>query len=282
MRNTHRIWIAGANGRLGQAIYKLLDLCEYEVLNTDIEDVDITNAEEVITFSDRNRFDIIVNCAGMTDLDECEKNLEMAYKVNALGARNLSIAARKHDSKIIHISTDDVFGGSKTSPYTEFDLPNPTTVYGKSKLAGEFFVKEFAPRHMIIRSSWLYGEGDSFVKAILDAADNSTSVKVAVDQVASPTSAVELAKFIVSILNTSEYGTYHATCKGQCSRFEFAKEILKAAGKQADIIPVPTGESVTSDRPRYTVLDNFMLRISGVYEMKNWQTALEEYIKKLN
>ena len=135
---------------------------------------------------------------------------------------------------------------------------------------------------MIIRSSWLYGEGDSFVKAILDAADNSTSVKVAVDQVASPTSAVELAKFIVSIMNTSEYGTYHATCKGQCSRFEFAKEILKAAGKQADIIPVTTGESVTSDRPRYTVLDNFMLRISGVYEMKNWQTALEEYIKKLN
>lgn len=282
MRNIKKIWIVGANGRLGQAINDLLDRREVEVLNTDIDDVDITDSESLMLYGDMNRPDIIINCAGLTDVEVCEREIERAYKVNALGARNLSIVAFKIGAKLIHISTDDVFSGESNVPYSEFDLPHPKSVYGKSKLAGESFVKDFVNKYIIIRSSWVYGTGENFVKDLLELAKTQDTIQIADNQYGAPTSAVELAKLVIYLMNTTEYGLYHGTCEGYCSRYEFAKEVLDLAGAKAKLEAVSTKRAeLASKRPAYCVLDNFMLRISGGYKMPSWQGALADYIKKL-
>lgn len=280
----HKIWISGANGQIGTAINKAVDKLKYEMLNTDIEDLDITNTEEVLRFGEVNRPDIIINCSGMTDIAACEKDRETAFKINALGARNLSIIAGKLQAKLVQISTDDVFDGRGGKPYTEFDETNPFTIYGKSKLAGENYVKEFTGRHFIIRSSWVYGEGENFVSSLLKKAKEKDRepLSIASDQFGSPTSAKELAAFILHLIRTSEYGTYHATNKGVCSRYEFAQEILKLAGIQAQMVPVPARQSdFSAVRPAYAVLDNFIMKLVDVYDFPDWHVSLEAYMKEL-
>ena len=277
-----KVWIAGASGQIGRALNDVLDPMEIEALNTDLDELDITDTDEVINFGTVNRPDVIINCTGITDTDECEKNPEHAYRVNALGARNLSIVARKCGSKIVQLSTDDVFDGQSKKPYTEFDDTNPLTVYGRSKRAGENYVKEFTHKHFIIRSNWVYGQGGrNFVNRVLEAADQGRALAVAEDQYGSPTSAKDLARIILHLIRTNEYGTYHATCQGVCNRYEFAKEILRLAGKEEQLNPVPTPQSdLSSARPAYAVLDNFILRIIDVYEMPDWKDSLEEFMKE--
>ena len=278
--NGMSVWIAGARGQLGYAIYKILhENVNVEVLTSDL-DVDVRNMVDVDSFASMNHPDVIINCAGMTDLAMCERNVEEAYRVNALGARNLSIAARKVNAKLIHISTDDVFDGTAKQPLNEFDRTNPLTVYGKSKLAGEMFVRELAPKHMVVRSSWIYGNTkNNFVSYILEELLTEDTIFVPVDQVSTPTSAVELAKFIVKLVNSSEYGIYHASCEGMCSRYEFAKEIVRLSGKNVNIEPLTAGENPSVvNRPRYTLLDNFMMRVSGIYEMPDWKEALAAFM----
>ena len=276
-----KVWIAGANGQIGRALNDMLDPMEIEALNTDIDELDITDTDEVLNFGTINRPDVIINCTGITNTDECEKNPEHAYRVNALGARNLSIVARKCGSKIVQISTDDVFDGKSKKPYTEFDDTNPLTVYGRSKRAGENYVKEFTHKHFIIRSNWVFGKGNNFVNRVLEAADQGRALAVAEDQYGSPTSAKDLARIILHLIRTNEYGTYHATCQGVCNRYEFAKEILRLAGKEEQLNPVPTSQSdLSSARPAYAVLDNFILRIIDVYEMPGWKDSLEEFMKE--
>ena len=208
-----KIWLAGAAGQLGQAINEVVDPLEMELLNTDKEELDITVIDDVLSFGEVNRPDVIINCAGVTDLKTCHDDPETAYRVNALGARNLSIVAAKTGAKFVQISTDDVFDGKTTKPYSEFDDTNPITVYGRSKLAGENYVKEFTAKHFIIRSNWIYGSGNNFVKHILEAAKNRQVLDVASDQFGSPTSALDLARLVLHLVQTNEYGTYHATCQ---------------------------------------------------------------------
>ena len=178
-----KVWIAGANGQIGRALNDVLDPMQIETLNTDLDELDITDTDEVINFGSINRPDVIINCTGITDTDECEKNPEHAYRVNALGARNLSIVARKCGAKIVQLSTDDVFDGKSKKPYTEFDDTNPLTVYGRSKRAGENYVKEFTHKHFIIRSNWVYGKGgNNFVNRVLETAEKGQALSVASDQ----------------------------------------------------------------------------------------------------
>lgn len=274
-----KIWVAGASGQLGQAINEVVDPLEMELFNTDKEELDVTVIDEVLSFGEINRPDIIINCAGVTDLKLCHDDPEEAYRVNALGARNLSIVAARTGAKFVQFSTDDVFDGKTTKPYSEFDDTNPITVYGRSKLAGENYVKEFTSKHFIIRSNWIYGSGNNFVKHILEAAKSRQTLDVASDQFGSPTSALDLARLVLHLVQTNEYGTYHATCQGVCSRYEFAQEILKLAGEELKVNPVPTAESeYSSVRPAYAVLDNFILRIINTYEMPKWKKSLEEYM----
>ena len=261
-----KVWIA-------RALNDVLDPMQIEALNTDLDELDITDTDEVINFGTVNRPDVIINCTGITDTDECEANPEHAYRVNALGARNLSIVARKCGSKIVQLSTDDVFDGQSKKPYTEFDDTNPLTVYGRSKRAGENYVKEFTHKHFVIRSNWVYGHGGhNFVNRVLAAAEAGNGLSVASDQFGSPTSAKDL-------ISTNEYGTYHVTCRGVCSRYEFAQEILKLAGKDIELRAVPTEQSdLSAVRPPYAVLDNFILRIIEVYDMPDWKESLKEYM----
>ncbi|MCF2554485.1 dTDP-4-dehydrorhamnose reductase [Faecalicatena contorta] len=276
-----KVWIAGSGGQIGTAINEMLDPLEIEVFNTDERELNITNTDEVLSFGEINRPDVIINCAAVTDPEQCEKDPEHAYRVNALGARNLSIVARKVGAKIVQFSTDDVFDGLSKRPYTEFDDTNPKTVYGRSKRAGENYVKEFTGKHFIIRSNWVYGKGNNFVEKVLKAAEDKKPLSVASDQFGSPTSANDLAKLVLHLIHTNEYGTYHVTSQGVCNRYEFAKAILEITGKEVALKSVPTSESDLSyARPAYAVLDNFILRIIHLYEMPHWRSALEEYLKE--
>lgn len=235
----------------------------------------------MLNFGEINRPDVIINCAGVVDVELCEANPELAYRVNALGARNLSIVARKVGAKIVQLSTDDVFDGFSKVPYSEFDDTNPKTVYGRSKRAGENYVKEFTHKHFVVRSNWVYGEGNNFVNNVLAAAKEGRDLPVASDQFGSPTSAKDLARLILHLIKTNEYGTYHVTCQGVCSRYEFAQEILKLAGMETGLRAVPTAESqLSSARPAYAVLDNFILRIIDLYQMPQWKDSLKEYMEE--
>lgn len=276
-----KVWIAGAGGQIGKALNEVIDPMEIEINNTDLEELDITVIDEVISFGEINRPDVIINCAAITDPSLCEANPELAYKVNALGARNLSIIARKIGAKIVQLSTDDVFDGQSKVPYCEFDDTNPLTVYGRSKRAGERYVKEFTHKHFVIRSNWVYGGGNNFVNRIMSKANEQEVLRIATDQFGSPTSAKDLARLILHLIRTNEYGMYHATCQGVCSRYEFAREIFRIAGMDVKIEPVSTSESeFSSSRPEYAVLDNFILRIIDVYAMPDWKISLKEFMEE--
>lgn len=271
-----RVWIAGAGGRLGSALYhRFSGNTDYKLVTSD-RDVPIEDAREAGRFADLNHPDVIINCAGLTDVRACEEKPEEAYKINAIGARNLAVAARRIDAKLIQISTDDVFGGDDDAALCEFDDAHPTTMYGKSKYAGEKLVRELTDKHVIVRSSWLYGVGSyDFVDRVLDNAKKDGKVVLPEDEISSPTSADALAGFIECLMHTREFGLYHASCDGSCSRAEWAREILRLNGM--DHIPVISAAENTELRPRFTLLDNMMLRITGLYQMPDWKTALADY-----
>ena len=274
-----KIWICGSGGRVGRKMVQLLKKEPVELLLTDRDCVDITNYGDVIEYASLNRPHYIVNCAGMTDVAACETRREQAYSVNALGARNLSVAARMGKARMVQLSTDDVFCGDAVEPYTEFDTPAPQSIYGKSKLAGENFVREFCSRHIIIRSSWIFGDGGSYLNRIFAMAKEGKEIKAAVDQLASPTGASFLAQKVVELMKLAPDGLYHVTGQGSCSRYEFAETALKLAGIEAKVTPVTAVEDVlTHMRPSYSVLDNMMLRISGIPLLPDWDKMLQEYL----
>jgi len=273
-----KIWISGANGHVGSALVKMLDFEKYKFIATDKNEVDITNMESVHSFCKINRPDIIINCSGLTDLQECEENPDMAYAVNAVGVRNIAQEAQEIGAKLIQISTDDVFGTTENdTPLNEFDDIAPRSIYGKSKAAGEKFMRALMSRYVIIRSSWVYGVGRDYVSQVLDAAKKGGTFAAPSNQFSSPTSAKELAKVIMQFIEQEYYGTYHVVCKGCCSRYEYAQEILRLSGNEDKLTLVPSSDA-TDARPKYSVLDNMMIRISKIEEPADWKTALKEYL----
>lgn len=272
-----KIWITGAEGHIGTALLDLLEGVEYQLLPTDIEEVDITKIDEVTQFVHVNRPDVVINCAGLTDVQECENNVDEAYRVNAIGVRNVALAANEVNAKVIQISTDDVFDKESRVPYNEFDNVHPRTIYGKSKESGEKILTQLLNRFVIIRSSWIYGIGRDFVDEVLRNVGQGKTMEVPNNQYAAPTSAKELAKVIRYFIDNEEYGLYHVVCPGSCSRYEFARTILEYSGKagELDLYPVVIEDSA---RPTYSVLDNMMLRLTGIEEPKDWKAALKEYL----
>ncbi|MBU5435697.1 dTDP-4-dehydrorhamnose reductase [Pseudoflavonifractor sp. MSJ-37] len=278
MSITTRIWIAGAGGRLGSALCRRFDRnIAYKLVTSD-RDLPVEDSREIGRFADLNHPDVIINCAGLTDVHLCEEKPEEAYKVNAIGARNLAVAARRIDAKLIQISTDDVFDGTGDAPLCEFDDAHPVTMYGRSKYAGERLVGELTDKHVIVRSSWLYGAGaDDFITRVMDAAARDSVVRLAEDEISTPTSAEALAGFIDCLIHSREFGLYHASCEGGCSRSEYAREILRLAGMEDVPVVVEEGTGARVLRPRYTLLDNMMLRITGLYRMPDWKAALRDH-----
>ena len=282
MFGRNSIWLAGAKGQLGQAILREIKAQnELIVVLTTDQDVDITDMAEVSRFVITNHPSVIINCAGMTDVAACDADKVKAYKVNALGARNMAAAARMVDAKIIHVSTDDVFAGDSQEELTEFDVTVPTSVYGKSKLAGEMMVRELNPKHLVIRSSWSYGEGKNFMTDLIAKVDAGEKVEVACDQVSTPTSMDALAKGILSLMRGNEYGVYHVSCEGSCTRYEFAKKILELTGKDVSLIQPVLAKDIKDghQRPIHSVLENLMMKMTGIYTMPEWEDDLEEYLK---
>lgn len=278
-----KIIVTGCNGQLGRAVNKLYaGNNEYEFVNTDVGELDITQIDEVMTFAREVKPYAIINCAAHTAVDACETEEDKAYRINAIGPRNLSIAATETGAKMVHISTDYVFDGKGSRPYKEFDAVGPQGMYGITKLAGENFVKDFADKYFIIRTAWLYGDGKNFVKTMLRLSETHDTVRVVRDQVGSPTSAEELAKAIAYLLPSENYGLFHGTCEGDCSWAEFAREIFRLAGKSTVVDAITTEEyGAAAARPAYSILDNYMFKLTTDFMFADWHEAIEKYMREV-
>ena len=276
-----KIIITGAQGQLGQELVKQLDKkYEYDVIKTDRDTLDITNIENVNTFILEQNPDVVINCAAHTAVDLCETDMENAYKINAIGPRNLAIACEKAGAKLVQVSTDYVFDGNGVRPYREDDITCPNSVYGTSKLMGENLVREFCSKYFIVRTAWLYGEGNNFVRTMLKLSETNSELNVVNDQIGSPTSTVDLAKAIIDLIHTEHYGIYHGTCEGECSWYDFAKKIFEIKNIDIKVNPVTSDEfKRPAPRPKYSVLDNFMLKLVGLNSFREWEDSLEEYLK---
>ena len=276
-----KILVTGCNGQLGKAIQKEYESEAAELILTDVADLDITDNAQVLQFVREHKPQVIMNCAAHTAVDLCEEQWDLAYRINAIGPRNLAIAATQTGAKLMHISTDYVFSGDGDHPYTEFDPVGPNSAYGKTKLEGERFVQQFAKNYFIIRTAWLYGDGKNFVKTMLKLSETRDNVSVVKDQFGSPTSAKELAKMMHHLEPTENYGLFHGTCEGSCSCADFADEIFRLAGLPTKVNHITTEEyGSATRRPAYSVLDNYMLRLTTDFRMADWQDAIREYMEE--
>ncbi|AMK16119.1 dTDP-4-dehydrorhamnose reductase [Methanobrevibacter olleyae] len=277
-----KILITGAYGMLGSDLREILK--NHELIATGFKELDITNEEKVIEFICENSPEIVINAAAYTAVDDCETNYDDAYAVNAIGPRNLAIACNKIDIPLIHISTDYVFDGSKNTPLLEDDELGPQSAYGKTKLEGEKFIQENTEKYFILRTAWLYGvHGGNFVQTMLNLAKEHDKITVVNDQIGSPTFSYDLAKGISNLLNSEKYGIYHLTNEGECSWYEFAKDIFELSKIDLKLIPVSTEEFPRpAPRPHYSVLSNEKWIKAGFPPMRNYKEALNEYLALLN
>jgi dTDP-4-dehydrorhamnose reductase len=291
-----KLLITGSNGQLGSELKKILgsgisELGEIPVIYKgalndciDVVELDITNLSAVREYVGNSKPDVIINCAAYTNVDGCETNQDDAFKVNAIGARNLAMAAEAAGAKMVHISTDYVFAGDGSKPYCESDICNPKSVYGATKYLGEQYVRDFCSRYFIVRTAWLYGYvGKNFVKTIMKAGRERRVLKVVNDQIGNPTNAADLAYHILKIAATDEYGIYHCTGNRECSWYEFTCKIIEYSGIDAIVTSCTTEEYPSkTKRPAYSALDNMMLRCTVGDEMRNWQDAIKYFLEHYN
>ena len=287
-----KILITGCNGQLGRAIQKEYSndnidfICTDVVQGSGITMLDITKVEKVLELVRSTKPDVIINCAAHTNVDKCEEQWNLAYQINAIGPRNLSIAATDVNAKMIHVSTDYVFDGNGTHPYTEFDEVGPVSAYGKTKLEGERFVQSFAQKFFILRTAWLYGDGKNFVKTMLRLSETHDEVNVVCDQLGSPTSASELARMIHFLEKTENYGLFHATCEGDTNWAGFTEEIFRLADRTTKVNHVTSEEykkmnPASANRPAYSILENYMIKLTSDFRMEDWHDAIAQYIQEI-
>ena len=274
-----KLLLAGASGQLGQALIRMAATHGWEVVATDVVQMDITDPQAIALQLDRHRPDVVMNAAAATRVDDLEHDADLALKVNGLGPRNLAVACRRRGVKLIHISSDYVFDGTKDSPYLEWDAPRPLSVYGRSKLLGEELVREQCADHFIVRTAWLYGlPGPNFITAILGKGRTGQGLKVVNDQRGTPTSAPALARQLLALAGTEAFGTYHATCQGETTWFGFARLILSTAGLETPVTPCTTAEYPRpAVRPANSVLENRFLQLHGLDCMPPWEAAFREF-----
>ncbi|GFP19254.1 dTDP-4-dehydrorhamnose reductase [Candidatus Hakubella thermalkaliphila] len=278
-----KILITGSAGQLGKELLKILPE-RHQVIGYG-RDMDVTDYAQVVAKVADARPDLIIHCAALTNVDFCETNPEVNYRVNTLGTENVALAAQKLQASLVYISTDYVFDGEKGSPYLEYDLPRPLNHYGLAKLAGERIIESLLDHYFIVRTSWLYNkEGKNFVSAMLRLAKEKDELRVVNDQIGTPTYAPDLAQCISKLIETDYYGIYHASNEGSCSWYDFAREILELAGfKKVRVIPITSEEyGSPTKRPKYSVLDNFCSRERGIFQMRDYRSALKEFFQCYN
>ena len=291
-----KILITGSNGQLGNELQKIIstgtaeiatiseEIKNSEVFALDVDKLDITNLEQVKTVLKELNPDVVINCAAATNVDGCEANKDLAFKINALGPRNLAMVAEEIGAKLVQVSTDYVFRGVGDIPLNEADIVHPVSSYGKTKLLGEEFVREFSSKYYIVRTAWLYGYvGHNFVYTMMKLGKDRETLSVVNDQLGNPTHANDLAYHILKLIQTEEYGVYHCTGKGECSWYDFATEIMKLSGRNCKVNPCTSAEYKamypnSADRPAYSSLDNMMLRCTVGDEMRDWREALKTFM----
>jgi dTDP-4-dehydrorhamnose reductase len=281
-----KIAVIGANGQLGSDLVVAFSENGDAVCGLTHGDVEISDLPSVSRALVDIRPQVIVNTAAMHHVENCEREPEKAFAVNALGPRNLALVARDLGAVLLHVSTDYVFDGSKGSPYVEEDNPRPLNAYGVTKLAGEHFVSATTTKQFVIRTSGLYGKspcrakgGLNFIELMLKLAKERGEVRVVDSEVVSPTSTAELAEQIVRLSRSDCYGLYHATAEGSCSWYEFAREIFALTDTPVRLkAAAPDEFPAKVARPKYSVLENRALQSRGLNAFKPWQEGLHKYL----
>ncbi len=270
-----KVLVAGAGGQLGLELAQQLPRKGHEVIALTRKELDITDAGAVSDALEEHRPGLVVNAAAYTDVDGCESEVGLAYAGNTLGPRNLALHCERSGCALLHVSTNYVFDGESEAPYQPFDPPNPASVYARTKLAGEEYVKQLCGRWYVVRSAGVYGRGHNFVRTMLRVGRERDSLKVKDDEFISPTYARDLAGGIAEIAGSGLYGLYHVTNSGSCSWYEFAREIFDLAGIDVEVAPVPASEyPLPADRPA-----NGLLADPAAPKLRHWREALVEYLK---
>jgi dTDP-4-dehydrorhamnose reductase len=280
-----KILIIGANGQLGTDLVTILR--HHQLAPLTHREIEVCDYQGTRNILEEYKPQVIINTSAYHRVDLCEDYLEETFKVNTYAVRNLAKICQDLGSVLVHLSTDYVFGGERKSPYREEDLPHPLNVYGVSKLAGEYFVRQICQRHFLIRTSGLYGvagasgKGGNFVELMIRLAQEEKPIKVVKDQILTPTYTKELAKKIAQLIETGEYGLYHVTNNGQCSWYEFARAIFEMVGLHPDLSATTSEEfGAQAKRSHYSVLENAHLRKIGLDNLSSWRKALGQYLRE--
>lgn len=281
-----KVLLTGANGQLGRALHSLLGKdAKYQVVYTDVDTLDLTDADAVDNLIGGHGFNYVVNCAAYTDVNRAETDEMTCRRVNADAVANIAKSSHKHDAKLIHVSTDYVFNGEQFHPYVETDEPDPQSAYGRTKLAGETLLSSFAPDGIIIRTAWLYSEnGNNFLKTMLRLGNEKHEISVVSDQIGTPTYTTDLAIAIKAILDADEWhsGIYHFSNEGVASWYDFATAIMKIAKLECKVNPISTKDYPTpAKRPFYSVLDKTLIKDTYGIEIPHWEKSLLQCINNI-
>ena len=274
-----KIFLTGANGQLGRELQKRLTGTDF--MATDLPEMDITDVETVAAMIGDYKPDAVIHCAAYTQVDVAEEKMDLAWRINVIGAQNVAMACRSVNASMVYISTDYVFDGKLGRFYTEFDAVNPLGVYGKSKYAGEVLARQANEKLYVLRTAWLYGEGPNFVRTMLKLGQERDELQVVNDQYGCPTSTVDLAEAVLRIIGTGRYGTYHVVGSGVTTWHGFARKVFELSGNtRVRVMPVTTEQFVRPAlRPAYSPLDTRLLRLALGWSPRPWEEALTEYLQ---
>jgi len=282
-----KILVTGANGQLGRSMRRLAEKYpQFDFVMTDVEELDICNNAAVMSFVEEKKPDFIVNCAAYTAVDNAEDNEPLCTKLNCEAVRNIGQAAQTVGARVVHISTDYVFNGRNFQPYTEDDEPNPASVYGRTKLAGEIALQASCRESVIIRTAWLYSEfGKNFVKTMLRLCRERDEIRVVFDQIGTPTYAGDLAQAVMSVVVSAEAGSfapgiYHFTDEGVCSWYDFTVKIVEIAGLSCHVVPIETKDYPSkAERPHFSVLNKSKIKSTYGIDIPHWETSLKKMLE---
>ncbi len=276
-----KVVITGGSGRLGKDLFNVFER-DHTVSAPSRKELEITSFEQVNQYFDAVQPEILIHSAAMADADVCQLDPAKAFWVNTMATQNLALACQKHRTTMVFISTDYVFDGTSGTPYTEFDLPNPINVYGKTKLAAEKFIEQSVEKNFIIRTAWLFGAyAPNFLSSVLDAARTGQPMRAAFDQSGSPTSTIDLSEAILELVNTPFYGIYNIVNRGGLTWYEYARLILTIARTDAMIEPIRKEQRGPAPRPGNTILNPLSLDLRGIYNMPEISDAISRCVYSL-
>ena len=282
-----RVFITGADGMLGRDVCKIFrndhTITEFDISLNSKDD--ITKRDHLWSILKEKQVEYILHLAAKTDVDDCERNPDEAFRNNTIGTKNLALYCFENDIPMVYISTGSVFDGLKPEPYIEYDIPNPQNIYAKSKYLGEQIVTQFVKKFFIFRAGWMFGgakEDKKFVVKIIELAKKNNEIKAVTDKVGTPTYTKDFAKGIFQMIKSKEYGLYHMGNLGYCSRYDLACKIMHLSSLSAKVIPVSSAYfPLAAPRPRMEAIRNYQFELINLIKMRPWYEALTEYIKEL-